>query len=102
MISHKRLHLPTIYRSASTLSKFPVLEAIANHDPDSPAVIHSTTRHRFTYGNLLKDTVRAIERLQSLKPAGERLEGQRIAFLVQNGYDYVGALIIRNPFAVRL
>lgn len=90
----------TFYRLASTLTKLPIFEAIANHDPDSTAVIHPTSRHRFTYGSLLRDTVKAKERLQKLSPPGHRLEGQRIAFLVEDGYDYVGAPISSNVFHV--
>jgi malonyl-CoA/methylmalonyl-CoA synthetase len=75
---------------SSTLPKLPIFEAIASHDPLNTAVIHSISGRRFTYGELLKDVVEAKDKLQ--KEAGtSRLEGQRIAFLVENGYDYVGA-----------
>lgn len=76
---------------ASTLPKLPVFEAIAGHDPKSTAVIHSTSGRRFTYGGLLKDVAEARDKLR--QAAGETsMDGQRVAFLVENGYDYVGEL----------
>jgi malonyl-CoA/methylmalonyl-CoA synthetase len=77
-------------RMASTLPKLPVFEAIASHDPHSTVVIHSASGRRFTYGALIDNVAEAKERLY--KEAGTNsLDGQRIAFLVENGYDYVGA-----------
>jgi len=81
---------PQSLRMASTLPKLPVFEAIANHNPQSTAVIHSKSGRRFTYGELLRDIADARNSLRHT--AGEqRLEGERVAFLVENGYDYVGA-----------
>lgn len=75
---------------ASTLPKLPIFEAIASHDPNSTAVVHSVSGRRFTYGELLKDIAEARDNLH--KEAGTNsLDGERIAFLVENGYDYVGA-----------
>ena len=74
---------------ASTLPKLPVFEAIASHDPKSTAVIHCTSGRQFNYGSLLHDV--AIARDQLRGAAGSQaIEGHRIAFLVENGYDYVG------------
>lgn len=76
---------------ASTLPKLPVFEAIAGHDPQSTVVIHSTSGRRFTYGGLLKDVAEARDKLR--QAAGDtKMDGQRVAFLVENGYDYVGEL----------
>lgn len=75
---------------ASTLPKLPIFEAIANHDPQSTAVVHSISGRRFTYGELLKDVADSKDRLL-YEAGGNCLEGQRIAFLVENSYDYVGA-----------
>lgn len=76
---------------ASTLPKLPVFEAIASHDPQSTAVIHSTSGRRFTYGGLLKDVAEARDKLR--QAAGDtNMDGQRVAFLLENGYDYVGEL----------
>jgi malonyl-CoA/methylmalonyl-CoA synthetase len=75
---------------ASTLPRLPIFEAIANHDPHSTAAIHSASGRKFTYGELLKDVADAKDRL--LKESGAKtIDGQRIAFLVENSYDYVGA-----------
>ncbi|KAL8719828.1 MAG: hypothetical protein Q9181_008012 [Wetmoreana brouardii] len=79
---------------ASTLPKLPVFEAIANHDPKSTAVIHSISGWRFTYGQLLADVAEARDELRQ-SAAGQSTDGQRVAFLVENGYDYVGAMQIR-------
>ncbi|KAG7005775.1 hypothetical protein G7Y79_00018g045820 [Physcia stellaris] len=83
---------------ASTLPRLPVFEAIAGHDPQSSAVIHSLSGRRFTYGGLLKDVADAKYKLR--EAAGdEAVEGQRIAFLVENGYDYVGSNGIAVPLS---
>ena len=74
---------------ASTLPRLPLFDAIARHDPESTAVIHSVSGRRFKYGELLGDVCRARNRLR--EAAGrEDLNGDRIAFLVENSYDYVG------------
>ena len=76
---------------ASSLPRLPLFEAIANHDPRSTAVVHSVSGRRFTYGELLGDVAEAKDRLL-LETGGVPLDGQRIAFLVENSYDYVGML----------
>ncbi|KAL8717018.1 MAG: hypothetical protein Q9225_005706 [Loekoesia sp. 1 TL-2023] len=75
---------------ASILPKLPVFEAIANHDPRSTAVVHCASGRRFTYGQLLNDVADSRDKLRQ-SAAGQRMDGQRIAFLVENSYDYVGA-----------
>jgi len=75
------------------LPQTPLFEAIKSHDPESSAVIHSLSGRQFSYGSLLKDVAIAKQRLAN--DAGrdaEALQGERIAFLVENSYDYVGAL----------
>ncbi|KEZ42359.1 Uncharacterized protein SAPIO_CDS5532 [Scedosporium apiospermum] len=85
-------------RMASTLPKLPLFDAIARHDPDSTAVIHSLSGRRFKYGELLGDVCKARNRLQ--EAAGKQdLNGDRIAFLVENSYDYVVTLLA--TFAAR-
>ena len=74
---------------ASTLPRLPVFEAIKTHDASTTAIVHSLSGRRFTYGELLNDVAAAKHRLQAQAPA-HSLEGARIAFLVENGYDYVG------------
>ncbi|KAM0441138.1 hypothetical protein ACHAPT_000443 [Fusarium lateritium] len=79
-------------RMLSTLPRLPLLEAVANHDPDSKAVVHSLSGRTFKYGELLGDVRRARDRLT--EAAGkEDLNGERIAFLVENSYDYVVTLL---------
>tara|TARA_R110002060_G_scaffold37703_2_gene48856 strand:+ start:241 stop:513 length:273 start_codon:yes stop_codon:yes gene_type:complete len=82
---------------ASTLPRLPIFEAIAKHDPQSTAVIHSASGRRFKYGELLKDVADGKDRLVR-EAGGGSAEGQRIAFLVENSYDYVGAqsVLLRN------
>ena len=82
---------------ASTLPRLPIFEAIARHDPKSSAVIHSISGRRFTYADLLSDVWEAKHNLQQLV-GGTSIEGERIAFLAENGYNYVGAsLPVPNP-----
>ncbi len=80
---------------ASTFPDLPIFRAIASHDPQSTAVIHSKSERRFTYGELLKDVegakIKLYRQLKAAAPPNEAIGGQRVAFLVENGYDYVGA-----------
>jgi malonyl-CoA/methylmalonyl-CoA synthetase len=74
---------------ASTLPRLPIFEALAGHDPRSTVVVHSASGRKFTYGELMRDVAEGKERL--LKEGGGKIDGERIAFLVENSYDYVGA-----------
>ncbi|KAL8903033.1 MAG: hypothetical protein Q9171_007535, partial [Xanthocarpia ochracea] len=77
-------------RMASTLPRLPVFEAISKHDPESTVVIHAKSGRRFTYGQLLRDVADTRDKLR--QSVGEQsTDGQRVAFLVENSYDYVGA-----------
>ncbi|KAK0630046.1 hypothetical protein B0T17DRAFT_488503 [Bombardia bombarda] len=77
---------------ASTLPRLPVFEAIARHDPNSTVVVHSNSGRRFKYGELLGDVCRTRNRLY--ETAGrDDIDGERIAFLVENSYDYVVTLL---------
>lgn len=76
----------------ASLPRTPLFEEISKIDPQSIAVVHSLSGKSFSYGSLLQDVVAARERLA--KSAGKNvkdMEGERIAFLVENSYDYVGA-----------
>jgi malonyl-CoA/methylmalonyl-CoA synthetase len=75
---------------ASTLPSSPIFNAIAKHDPKSLAIVHSASDRSFCYGSLLHDVAAAKDNLTSLAN-GKTLKGERIAFLAENGYDYVGA-----------
>lgn len=74
----------------STLPSSPIFEAIAKHDPKSTAIIHSASDRSFSYGSLLHDVAAAKDTLTAMVN-GRPLAGERIAFLAENGYDYVGA-----------
>ena len=80
-------------RMASTLPRLSIFEAIAGHDPQSTAVIHGSSGPQFTYGSLLKDVADAKDKLCRLT-GSQPIEGQRVAFLVENSYDYVGATLV--------
>ena len=84
---------PPRVRMASTFPNLPIFRAIAAHDPHSTAIIHSKSNRRFTYGELLKDVEDAKVKLytQMKSTDVDSIGGQRVAFLVENGYDYVGA-----------
>jgi len=75
---------------ASTLPRLPIFEALTSHDPQSAAIVHNPSGRAFTYGELVRDVADASEALKS-KAGRKALFGERIAFLVENGYDYVGA-----------
>lgn len=72
-----------------SLPRLPILEAVASHDPDSTAVIHSLSGRKFTYGELLGDVWQARDSFREACGKDD-MNGQRIAFLVENSYDYVG------------
>ncbi|KAK5026948.1 hypothetical protein LTS07_007247 [Exophiala sideris] len=72
----------------STLPSSPIFEAIAKHDPKSPAIIHSASNRCFCYGSLLHNVAAAKDTLAAMVN-GKPLAGERIAFLAENGYDYV-------------
>ncbi|KAI1091536.1 acetyl-CoA synthetase-like protein [Rostrohypoxylon terebratum] len=80
----------TQVRMASTLTlpKLPIFEAIASHNPQSTAVVHCLSRRTFKYGELLPDVSRVRDRI--LEAAGKSdIRGERVAFLIENSYDYV-------------
>ncbi|KAI9799903.1 MAG: hypothetical protein M1833_003825 [Piccolia ochrophora] len=77
---------------ASTLPKLPILDAISRHDPQSIAIAHHPSGRKFTYQSLLGDVAQGKARLRQTAN-GASVEGQRIAFLVENGYDYVVTLL---------
>ena len=74
---------------AST-SRASFLQAIKGHDPQSTAIIHYPSGRRFSYGSLVADVFEEQKRLQE-HAANGTLSGERIAFLIENSYDYVGA-----------
>lgn len=89
-LTRKKAYPAPLMRMASSLPKLPLYEAIAGHDPQSTAIIHSSSGRSFSYGSLLSDAADAKERLREAA-GSQALRGQRVAFLAENGYDYVGA-----------
>ncbi|KAM0669845.1 hypothetical protein ACQRIU_000240 [Beauveria bassiana] len=85
---YRMLSTTTTGTGAATLPRLPILEAVAAHDPASTAVVHALSGRRFTYGELLGDVIRARERLREAV-GGKPLAGERVAFLIENSYDYV-------------
>ncbi|KAK8104198.1 uncharacterized protein PG998_011231 [Apiospora kogelbergensis] len=77
---------------ASTLPRLPLFEAISKHDPDSTAVVHCLSGRSFKYGGLLPDVARTRDRLYEAAGKSD-IRGERIAFLVENSYDYVVTLL---------
>lgn len=77
---------------AAALQRSAFFEAMRQHDPKSTAVVNNDSGVAFSYGSLLRDVSRAKERLlQETGKDEEGIAGERIAFMVENGYDYVGA-----------
>lgn len=78
---------------ASTLPNSAIFKTLAQHDPGSLAIIHSQSGRSFTYGSLIHDVAASKDVLWEL--GGRRsLKGERIAFLAENGYDYVGLSLL--------
>ncbi|EMC94734.1 hypothetical protein BAUCODRAFT_578721 [Baudoinia panamericana UAMH 10762] len=88
------------------LQRSAFFEAIQRHDPEHTAVVHSLSGRAFKYGSLLPDVAAAKDRL--LRATGKdesSIVGERIAFLVENSYDYVVTLLsclASNAIAVPL
>ena len=76
---------------ASRLPDLPIFTAIKKHNPEHTAIIHSVSGRTFTYGSLLHDVAAAKECI-SEAVNGKSIQGERVAFLAENGYDYVGAM----------
>ncbi|KAI3340788.1 AMP-binding enzyme-domain-containing protein [Ustulina deusta] len=77
-------------RMASTfaLPRFPIFDAISRHDPNSTVVAHCLSGRSFKYGELLPDVCRARDQIYAAAGRTD-IRGERIAFLVENSYDYV-------------
>jgi malonyl-CoA/methylmalonyl-CoA synthetase len=81
-----------------TLPRTPLFEAISKQPTEKTAIIHSASGKRFTYGSLLGDI--ASTRSKILANAGtDDLKEQRVALLVENGYEYVGADLVSAPIS---
>lgn len=80
--------------TTTTLPNIPIFQALKDHDPNSLSVLHSLSHRTFTYGNLIGDVLRAREDLRS--KAGD-IAGERVGFLAENSYDYVGMFTQISP-----
>lgn len=91
--SVKRTYTSTMTRAQlATLQKSAFTDAIQKHDPQSTAVVHSLSGRTFKYGSLLQDIALAKDNiLRQTGTSESSIVGQRVAFLVENSYDYVGA-----------
>ncbi|KAI1496811.1 acetyl-CoA synthetase-like protein [Biscogniauxia marginata] len=74
--------------SSLTLPRLPIFDAISRHDPRSPAVVHCLSGRSFNYGELLPDVCRVRDQIHDAAGRSD-IRGERIAFLVENSYDYV-------------
>ena len=76
----------------AALQRSVLFDAIQKHDSESTAVVHSLSGRSFKYGSLLHHVAAAKDRLlKETGKSGEDIVGERIAFLIENSYDYVGA-----------
>lgn len=81
----------------AALQHSPFFEAIEKHDPTSTAVVHSLSGRSFSYGSLLRDVSLAKSRLlRDTQKDENNIAGERVAFMVENSYDYVGAQSIQS------
>lgn len=74
---------------ASTLPNSSIFRTLAKHDPQNLAIVHSQSGRSFTYGSLIHDVAAAKDDLWE-RNGQKSLKGERVAFLAENGYDYVG------------
>ncbi|KAI1421325.1 hypothetical protein F5Y12DRAFT_36699 [Xylaria sp. FL1777] len=74
--------------SALTLPNFPIFDAISRHNPNSTVVAHCVSGRSFKYGELLPDVCRARDQIYAAAGRTD-IRGERIAFLIENSYDYV-------------
>jgi malonyl-CoA/methylmalonyl-CoA synthetase len=72
-----------------SLPNLPIFEALLKHDSDSTAIVESKAQLSFTYGDLLQDVAIASNDLQ--KRMGKSLRNERIALIIDSGYDFVGS-----------
>ncbi|KAF5667118.1 malonyl synthetase [Fusarium heterosporum] len=90
--------------STITLQRSAFLEAIQKHDQSSIAVIENESGASFTYSSLLRSIAHAKEILLSRSGRSD-ISGERVAFMVESGYDYVVtllAILASNAIAVPL
>ncbi|KAH8742779.1 hypothetical protein F5883DRAFT_656389 [Diaporthe sp. PMI_573] len=73
---------------SASLHRSPLFKVLNEQDASSIAVVNQSTGIVFSYGTLLRDIARARHAL--LRSCGDRsLAGERIGFIVENGYGFV-------------
>lgn len=72
----------------ASLHESPLLALLKEQDAASIAVINHATGAAFTYGSLFRDIARAQHALVE-SCGGKSLAGERIGFIVENGYGFV-------------
>ncbi|KAL5358070.1 putative AMP-binding enzyme [Aspergillus floccosus] len=77
----------------STFPNVPLFRALQDHDASRLAVVHSASSRSFTYGSLVADVLQAKQRLLDAAGGRDGISGERIAFLAENSYDYVVAML---------
>lgn len=88
----RRRLFATFSPAMASLQRSALFEAIQKHDPHSVSIVHSVSGRTFRYGSLLHDVAAAKERLlQQTGRDDKSIVGERVAFLAENSYDYVGA-----------
>lgn len=81
-------------RNMSTLPRYPIFEALTKHDPEKTAVVHSVSGRSYSYGQLVGDISSKTKQIALDAGRSEgQLKGERVALLIENGYDYVGRLL---------
>ena len=78
------------FRMASNIPRNALFGALVNHDKQRVAIAHSASNQKYTYGQLVRDVALGRDWLDE-KLEHMQKESECIAFLVENGYDYVGA-----------
>jgi hypothetical protein len=85
---------------AITLQRSAFLEAIQKHDQSSIAVVESDSGESFSYHTLLNNIVCTKELLLS-KMGKDDVSGERIAFMVESGFQYVGMYTMLSHQSLR-
>jgi hypothetical protein len=75
---------------AASLHRTPLLSTFGQQDVSSTAIINQFSGASFPYGSLLRDIARARQGFLTAVGGKSDLAGERIGFIVENGYSYVG------------
>lgn len=84
---------------ATAVKRTPFFEALQRHDASSTAIVNHHSGVAFSYGSLLRDVARAKYRLIQKVGEGHDIAGERIAFMIESGYGYVGTFTFSTRYA---